>query len=141
MRAERSRVRRLQRLETVRAHARQAAALAAAHAEGTLAQLEALAARTESMAAEYRQRHAPGTAQDLRQVGQFVAGLTGITRSTLSDAVQARIVADRKQQELAQAERSRAAAEDRARQGAKALASAREVPALGMRRPVGTGLE
>ena len=141
MRAEAARVRRLQRLEKLRAHAKQTAALEAARAEGTLNQLEALAARTQAMAADYRGRTTLSDGMELRQLGQFVAGLTGVSSTTRSDALQARQLADLKQQELAQAERRRAAVEDRAEAGQRALAARRENPAMGSRRPVGTGLE
>jgi hypothetical protein len=141
MRAEAARIRRLQRLETVRAHARQVAALDAARAEGTLAQLEALAARTEAMAADYRGRTVLRDGLELRQLGQFVAGLSGISASTLGDAEHARTTANRKQQDLVLAERRRAAVDDRAKLGARALAQRLQSPVLNGRRPVGTGLE
>ncbi len=141
MRAEAARIGRLQRLEKVRAHAKQAAALDAARAEGTLSQLEALAARTETMAADYRARTALRDGHELRQLGQFVAGLSGISAATRGDARQARALADVKQQELALAERRRAAVEDRAKHGERALAVRQQHPSLGARRQVGTGLE
>lgn len=141
MRAEAARVRRLQRLEKVRAIAKQAAALDAAQAEGTLAQLEALAARTRTMAEDYRGRTALSDGLELRQLGSFVAGLTGISATTQGDAAQARVLADRKQQELALAERRRAAVEDRARAGQRALAQRLQSPVLAGRRAVGTDLE
>jgi hypothetical protein len=141
MRAEAARVRRLQRLEKVRAHAKQAAALEAARAEGTFAQLQALAARTEAMTADYRGRTGLRDGLELRQLGQFVAGLSGISSTTRGDARQAQQLADAKQQELALAERRRAAVEDRARLGEQALARRLQTPVLGSRRAVGTGLE
>ena len=141
MRAEAARVRRLLRLEQVRALAKQAAARDAAQAEGTLSQLEALAARTGAMADDYRGRTGPSDGLALRQLSSFVSGLGGITSATRGEAVQARAVADHKQQELAQAERRRAAVEDRARAGALALAQRAALPVLGARRAVGTDLE
>ncbi len=138
---EARRVRRLQRLEKVRAIARQAAAQEAAQAEGTLAQLKALADRTRAMANDYRTRSATHDGQELRQLGLFVAGLTGISATTLRDAAQAQALADRKQEELALAERRRAAVEDRARAGQRALSLRQASPALGGRRAVGTVLE
>lgn len=138
---EAARVRRLQRLEKVWAFAKQAAARDAAQAEGTLGQLETLAARTAAMADDYRGRAGLRDGLDLRQLTGFVTGLSGITTATLGDAAQARTVADHKQQELALAERRRAAVEDRAKAGARALAR-RQLPAvLSGRRPVGTDLE
>ncbi len=141
MRAEAARVRRLVRLEKVRALAKQCAAREAAQAEGTLTQLEALAARTGAMVHEYRGRTGNSDGLELRQRGSFVSGLGGITAATLGDAVQARAVADHKQQELAQAERRRAAVEDRAKAGTRALAQRLVQPVLGGRRAVGTDLE
>ncbi|MFM5954954.1 MAG: hypothetical protein ACKOPE_11735 [Novosphingobium sp.] len=134
-------MRRLQRLEKVRALARQAAAREAAQAEGTLAQLEALAARTSTLAEDYRGRTALTDGLDLHQLGAFVSGLTGISATTLGDAEQARQVADYKQQELALAERRRAAVEDRVRTGQRLLGQRQQVPSLGARRAVGTDLE
>ena len=93
MRAEAARIRRLRRLETVRAHARKTAALEAAQAESTLTQLEALAARTAAMAGDYRGRTTLRDGLELRQLSQFVAGLSGISATTLGDAAQARAMA------------------------------------------------
>lgn len=141
MRAEAARVRRLVRLEKVRAHARQSAALEAAQAEGALARLSALATRTQAMVDDYNGRSSHSDGLELRQIGQFVAGLAEISATTRGDADHARAAADRKQQELAEAERRRAAVEERARSGAQALARRLRAPVLGSRRPVGTTLE
>ena len=141
MRAEAARVRRLQRLEQVRAFAKQAAARDAAQAEGTLTQLEALAARTGAIADDYRGRTGLSDGLELRQLGSFVVGLGGITSATRNDAAQARAVADHKQQELALAERRRAAVEDRAQAGERALAQRQSHPASAARKQIGTGLE
>lgn len=141
MRAERKRVRRLQRLEKIRAVAKQAAALEAAEAESTLAQLLALSERTGRMAADYG---LPGEVPDAAALSQrlrFTAGLRDISASTRRDALQAQAFADRKQAELARAERSRAAVEARARETERAIAERQSPPALGARRPVGTGVE
>ncbi|MFO1255767.1 MAG: hypothetical protein U1E37_08895 [Sphingomonadaceae bacterium] len=141
MRAEARRVHRLQRLEKVRAIARQAAALEAAQAEGTLAQLRALADKTRAMADDYRTSSASHDGQELRQLGLFVAGLTSISATTMHDAVQAQALADRKQEELALAERRRAAVEERAKAGERALAQRLAAPVLAARRAIGTELE
>ncbi|WP_374281580.1 hypothetical protein [Novosphingobium sp.] len=141
MRAEQARLRRLQRLERVRAIAKQSAAVEAAQAEGTLAQLEALAERTRALTDDYRRRSRFADGLELRQTGHFVAGLQAITRSTTDDARRAKALADRKQQELAQAERSRAAVEDRALAQEKAIAARAAPPVLGARKAIGTGLE
>ena len=141
MLAEQRRLRRLQRLEKVRAIAKQAAAQEAALAEGTLAQLQALATRTQSMADDYQTRMGPSDGQTLRQHALFVSGLSGISAVTSRDAAQAQGVADRKLDELALAERRRAAVEERAVAGTRALAQRNTANPLGARRAVGTGLE
>lgn len=141
MRAEAARLKRLQRLEKVRAIAKQTAALEAARAEGTLAQLEALAQRTRRMADDYRGRTASRDGLELRQLGSFVAGLDGISLATAGDAATARRVADARQQELAQAERRRAAVDERAKQEERAIAQRQAPQALGAKRQVGTALE
>lgn len=141
MQAEARRLNRLRRLEKVRAIAKQAAAQEAAAAEGTLAQLRALADKTRAMADDYRTRRALHDGQELRQLGLFVAGLTSISTTTLRDAAQAQTVADRKQEELALAERRRAAVEERATAGLRALELRQASPALTARRAVGTVLE
>lgn len=141
MRAEAARVRRLLRLEKVRAFAMRSAARDAALAEGTLTQLEQLAARTGAMADDYRGRTELRDGLDLHQLGSFVTGLGGITAATLGDAVQARAVADHKQRELALAERARAAVEDRAKAGERELVQRRLLPVLGGRRAIGTDIE
>ena len=141
MQAEKARLRRLQRLEQVRAIAKQAAAREAAEAEGTLAQLEALAERTRRLAEDYRTRADLADGLELRQRGQFVTGLLAISTATTGDADKARGLADRKQQDLARAERARAAVEDRARASQRLLDQRGAPQALGARKAVGTGLE
>lgn len=141
MQAERARIRRLRRLEQVRALARRQAASEAARAESHLVQLEALAGRTRAMLDDYRSRTSLNDGLELRQLGQFVAGLSGITATAANDAEQARTFADQMQQALATAERSRAAVEDRAKASENALARKLTSPALAARRAVGTGLE
>lgn len=141
MKAEAARLKRLQRLEQVRSIARQHAAREAAAAESTLAQLEALAARTTRLADDYRGRTALANGQELRQLARFVAGLDTIRAATHGDAAQARTLADARQRELAEAERRRAAVEDRARAAQLALDRAAAPLVLGARRQTGTGLE
>ena len=141
MLAEQRRLRRLRRLEQVRAIAKQAAAQEAALAEGTLAQLQALAARTQLMAQDYQTRAGPSDGHTLRQHALFVSGLSGISAVTSRDAAQAQGVADRKLDALALAERRRAAVEERAVAGTRALAQRRILAPLDARRAVGTGLE
>lgn len=141
MQADKKRLARLHRLERVRAMAKQTAATAAAEAEGTLAQLEALAARTGSMAADYAGRSDAVDGASLVQIGKFAAGLKGITDSTLADAARARTIADSRQLELAAAERKRAAVEERAIREARDIAARKQAPALGSRKGIGTDLE
>ena len=141
MHPELRRLRRLQRLEQVRSIAKQAAAHDAAQAETTLQQLRGLAERTRALAHGYDARNALGDGLALAQLNRFVAGLSGISVSTERDALHAQALADRKQHELALAERARAAAEERAAASALALAQRLAEPVLGARRAVGTGLE
>ena len=141
MHPELRRLRRLQRLEQVRSIAKQAAAQDAAAAENTLQQLRGLADRTRALAQGYDPRKGAGDGLALAQLSGFVAGLSGIWASTEHDAGHAQAVADRKQHDLALAERARAAAEQHAASSAQALAQRLVQPVLGPRRAVGTGLE
>lgn len=141
MNAERARLARLHRLERVRAIAKQTAAAESAQAEGTLAQLEALAERTRLMAAEYASRPGMQDGAALRQRSSFARGLEGISQNTANDAATARRVADAKMQALSQAERRRAVVEERAERQARVIAKGSETPALGGRKKIGTGLE
>jgi hypothetical protein len=141
MKAERARLARLQRLERVRDIAKQTAAAEAAQAEGTLAQLEALAERTRRMAAEYAARVGVHDGASLRQLDSFARGLQGISANTANDAATARRIADFKLEALGQAERRRAAVEERAERQSRVIARVSETPALGARRKTGTGLE
>lgn len=138
---EAARLRRLQRLEKVRAIAKQAALREAAEAEAVLVQLEGLAARTRAMAEDYRARRRMNDGLELRQLAAFVSGLSGVSAHTQNDAAQARQAADRKQQDLALAERRRAAVEDRARASRQALNQRGQPLVLGARRTVGTDFE
>lgn len=141
MAADAKRLVRLQRLERVRAIAKQTAATAAAEAEGTLAQLRALAERTGSLAADYAGRSDARDGMGLQQNGRFAGGLQGISANTFADALRAKAIADNRQQELASAERRRAAVEERAQLEARELAAQRQTPVLGSRKAIGTDLE
>jgi hypothetical protein len=141
MKAERARLLRLQRLERVRAIAKQTAAQEAAAAEGTLAQLEALAERTRLLAADYDNRQAAKDGASLRQMDSFAGGLRNIYTRTNSDAAQARRIADNKMAELATAERRRSIVEEHAAKKAKAISSRGETPSLSARKGFGTPLE
>lgn len=138
---DRKRLIRLQRLEKVRAVARQAAMAEAARAESTLAQLEALAERTRTLAEGYARRSESADGHALRQIGRFAQGLHGIAATTASDTQRARLRADARMAELGLAERRRAAVAERAEAQARALAKAAETPVLGARRAIGTPLE
>lgn len=141
MKAERDRLKRLNRLERVRAIAKQTAAAEAAAAEGTLAQLEALAERTRAMAAEYANRTGVRDAASLQAANSFARGLEGISRSTSNDADTARRIADVKMQALSQAERRRAVVEERAAAQARVIAKGSVAPVLSGKKKSGTGLE
>lgn len=138
---EQRRLKRLQRLEQVRAIAKQAAAQDSARAESTLHQLRGLAERTRTLASGYDARSLATDGHALRQLSQFVTGLSGISATTERDALAAQDLADRKQHELALAERARAAAEERAESQAQVVAQQLVRPELSARRAVGTGLE
>ena len=141
MASDRQRLARLHRLERVRSIAKHAAAVEAAQAEGTLAQLVALADRVTLLATDYATRDDAPDALALQQLVRFAGGLRTVSQTTRSDAGQARTLADRKQADLAQAERRRAAVEERAITEVRAAASRRIAPAIGPRRAIGTGLE
>jgi len=141
MKNERARLARLHRLERVRDIAKQTAAAEAAQAEGTLAQLEALAERTRRMAEEYAARIGAQDGATLRQVNSFARGLEGISANTTNDAANARRIADFKMQALSQAERRRAVVEDRAERQARIIAKGSETPVLAGRRKTGTDLD
>jgi len=141
MRADLKKLARLQRLERVRAIAKQAAVSEAARAESTLGKLPALAARTGNLAAEYATRSDARDGADLVRLARFSDGLHTIRDRTLADATRAQHVADLAQADLAQAERKRAAVEDRATAQARTIASGTIAPVLGARKALGTGLE
>ncbi|KHK93492.1 hypothetical protein [Novosphingobium malaysiense] len=141
MKEERKRLGRLKRLEKIRSIAKQTAAVEAAQAESTLTQLRALSDRTRRMAADYANRREADDGAALRQVGRFVSGLQAISRTTDGDALRAQSIADAKQRELAEAERRRAAIEERAELQARLIAKASEQPVLTSRKGSGTGLE
>jgi hypothetical protein len=134
MMAERKKLARLLRLERVRAIARQTAASEAARAESTLAQLQALAARSGNLAAEYNGRTDARDGADLRRLVQFASGLQTVCRNTGADAARAQSLADLRQAELAAAERSRAAVADRAAATSRAIINRAQAPILTARR-------
>lgn len=141
MPSDAARLKRLNRLERVRALAKQDALRAAAEAEGQLAQLKALAERTAQIAEDYRARRDCQTGADLRRLATFVDGIAAIGTATTRDAITARGLADQRQQDLARAERSRAAAEDRIHAEARVQSQRGKIPTLTGRRAIGTGLD
>ena len=142
MKAEHARLKRLQRLERVRDIAKQAAAAEAAKAEGTLAQLLALAERTRRLADDYgTPGNGPTDGWFLTQHRRFGSGLEGVRAATLRDAERARAEADAKLAALGQAERRRAAVGDRAEAQERRIAKTDSAPSLGARRRFGTVLD
>lgn len=141
MSADRRRLARLNRLERVRAIARQTAANEAAAAESSLGQIAALAERTRLLAEEYAARAEAHDGYALQQAARFAEGLQGIAASTAGDMTRARALADAKQVELGLAERRRAVVETRASDQARRIARASLAVPLGARRGAGTPLE
>lgn len=142
MKAERARLARLQRLERMRDIARRTAIAEAGRAEGTLSQLRALADRTSRMSAEYATRADAVDAASLQQMRRFVAGLERIVTGTSADAERARQVADARAQDVAAAERRRAAVAERVEDQTRKIARKGDnQPVLASRKGFGTGLE
>jgi hypothetical protein len=141
VKAEKERLGRLRRLEKIRAIAKQTAAAEAASAESTLTQLRALSERTRRMAADYASRREAVDGAALHQLGRFVVGLQALSRTTDGDALRAQSIADAKQRELAEAERRRAAIEERAELQARLIAKASVQPVLTSKKGTGTDLD
>lgn len=141
MRPEAARLKRLSRLERIRAIAKQDALRAAAEAERHLAQVNALADRTARIAADYRARRDCDSGTELRCLQQFSGGIAAIISATARDAAAAQSLADQRQCELASAERSRAAAEDQLHAEVRAQTRRGKLPALTGRKAIGTELE
>ena len=144
MRSEQAKLKRLQRLEKVRAIAKQTAATEAARAEGTLTQLQELSERTIALAAEYAARTDVTDGAGLVRMGRFAVQLQGVSLTTHADVARARAIADQRQGELAAAERKRAAVEERAADQARQIAARRQYAVLSGRRKTGaqkTGTE
>lgn len=143
MRPEAARLKRLARLERIRALAKQDALRVAAEAERHLAQVNALAERTARIAEDYRARRDCHSGAELQRLSQFAGGLAAIGAAASRDAAAAGALADQRQLELARAERSRAAAEDRHKAEIQAQAQVRSgrTPVLAGRKAIGTELE
>ena len=143
--AERRKLARLRRLERLRDIAKQSAAAEVARAEAILNQQELLAERTRALAEGYANLAGARDGAELRLLGHFSGVLRTIQVSTEADVVCSRNSADRKQGELAQAERRRAVVADRAELAVLALArlrAARGHAATGAaRKPLGTDLD
>lgn len=140
MKAERARLARLQRLERIRDVARRTALAEAGKAEGTLAQLEALGQRTRGLVGDYAARNDAPDAAALQQLHRFVRGLERVVASTDRDITRARTVADARAAEAAEAERRRAAVQDRAEDQARRIArliEAATTPVAARRNPRG----
>jgi hypothetical protein len=105
-------LRRLGRIERIRAIARQTSAAEAAAAESARAQLTALAGRTRALAAEYACADSVGDGAALALAIRFGAGLQSLCGVTEHDAARAEAIADEKLVALADAERRRAWSEN-----------------------------
>jgi len=145
MSADKAKLKRLRRLERLRAITRQTALGEAAKAEAALAQVANLEARTAALIEAYALRRDAADAGELQQMTQFVSGLTRIAETTAGDLVRARAHADARASEAAEAERRRAAVEDRlsaTEQRITRKAAESAVPtSAGSPGPVGTPLE
>ena len=145
MSTDRIKLKRLRRLERLRGLARQNALAEAAKAEATLAQVTSLQTRTEALIKAYRLRRSAEDGAELQQTQHFVAGLTRIAAATADDLVHARTAADARAAEAAEAERRRAAVDERieaARQRLARKAAENAAPATGTPSdPLGTPLE
>jgi hypothetical protein len=137
-------LRRLERLERVRAIARQTCAAEAASAEGTRSQLTALAERTHALAADYARADGAADGAALALAARFGAGLQHLCGVTAKDASRAGAIADERLVALADAEARRAAVEERIAHETGRLARRAQTPALTARRrahETGTSLE
>ncbi len=105
MSTDKTKLKRLRRLERLRSIAHQTALAEAARAEAALAQVTNLQTRTAALIDAYRLRRDASTGADLRQSQRFVAGLTRIADQTAADLVRAREAADTRAAEAAEAER------------------------------------
>lgn len=141
MRADKRGIQRLRRLARVRQIASREAAAECARAEGALAQLDALTARTRALVGDYAAPDDAANGFDVRQSALFAAGLCRIVSISAADGANARDQADKAMAELASAERRRTAAEDRADQARKALGRSGHALPGGRRRVIGTDVE
>ncbi len=137
MKAERTRLVRLKRLETLRGIARQTALAEAGKAEARLAELEHLGSRTAALITGYAMRSDAQSGGDLARQRIYLGELERMVARNAADIARAREQADARAAQAAAAERSRAAAETRANATEARIArqeSAASVP-LGARPP------
>ncbi len=141
MNAPRRKLARLQRLERIRSIAKHDAAQRSAQAEDVFARIVALDQQTHALARRYETRAECRDADSLRQLGGFVSALRSMGHETARQIETARSDADARQLELAQAERRRAAVDDRARDARRALEKAPANAPAGAKRSIGTLLD
>ncbi|GAC1420260.1 MAG: hypothetical protein NVSMB69_19980 [Novosphingobium sp.] len=139
MTADRKKLARLQRLERLRDIARRQALAEAGRAEGTLAQLTALMERTQAMHGHYAARQDAGDGHALVHQYRFVEGLGRVVQGTRTDADRARVQADACNAEAAQAERRRAAVEERSIAHQRSMARKSAVQPVGSSRRANAG--
>lgn len=118
-----ARLKRLRRIEKVRAVAKEMKLAESAQAESTLHQLRTLAQRTREMAAGYA-RGESADAITLHSNFTFAQSLRQMSEKVSADAVTAQHVADRLSRDVHAAERSRATAQERADDYAAAMGRA-----------------
>jgi hypothetical protein len=123
MKAEKAKLKRLNRLEKLRSVAKQQALTEAAKAERVYAQTQALAQRTSELVEAYRARDDAQLGGDLCRMKRFASSLQGIANVTAADAARAADTANLRQAELAAAERRRAVVEERATATARLIAA------------------
>lgn len=111
-----ARLKRLRRIEKVRAVAKEMKLAEAARAESTLHQLRTLADRTRDMAAGYSAHGNSRDAWQLSSMLSFSQSLRQMSDKVSADAESAQHVADRLGRDVHAAERSRATAQERADQ-------------------------
>jgi hypothetical protein len=109
-----ARLKRLRRIEKVRAVAKEMKLAESARAESTLHQLRGLAERTREMAAGYSARADPSDAGQLAGMLSFSQSLHRMSDKVSADAASAQHLADRLGRDVHAAERSRATAQERA---------------------------
>lgn len=136
-----AKLKRLQRLERIRAIAKREAATRVAEAEATFAQLDNLASRSRSLAASYTGGKSTQDGADLQGFTAFAAGMEAVALATAQDARRAYMAADARMAELTMAERRRDSVEQRAKSTMRDMARHNEPGFHGARPRTGTLLE